>query len=59
MVKDKEKYMKTSMIVSVREKCGLGKPPAQYTQTINESINSMRKKSMGVGKSNREKTLFN
>ena len=42
--------MKTSMIVSVREKCGLGKPPAQYTQTINESIKSMRKKSMGVGK---------
>ena len=51
--------MKTSMIVSVREKCGLGIPPAEYTQTINESINSMLKKLMGVGKSNREKTLFN
>ena len=50
MVKDKENYMKASMIVPVREKCGLGKPPAEYTQTINESINSMLKKSMGVGK---------
>ena len=59
MVKYKDKYMKTSMIVSVREKCGLGIPPAEYTQTINESINSMLKKLMGVGKSNREKTLFN
>ena len=50
MLKDKEKYMKTSMIVSVREKCGLEKPPAEYTESINESINSMLKKSMGVGK---------
>ena len=35
---------------TVREKCGLGKPPAEYTQNSNESINSVLKKSKGVGK---------
>ena len=50
MVKYQKDTMKTSMITSVREKCGLGKPPAEYTQNSNESINSMLKKSKGVGK---------
>ena len=41
--------MKTSIIIaSVREKCGLGKPPA--THNSNESINSILKKSKGAGK---------
>ena len=49
MVKYQKDMMKTSIIIaSVREKCGLGKPPA--TQNSNESINSMLKKSKGAGK---------
>ena len=50
MVKYQKDMIKTSMIASVREKCGLGKPPAEYTQNSNESINSKLKKSKGVGK---------
>ena len=50
MVKYKKHIMKTSAIGSVRKKCELGKPPAEYTQNSNESINSMLKKSKGVGK---------
>ena len=39
MLKDKEKYMKTSMIVSVREKCGLEKPPADiHNLSMSQSI---------------------
>ena len=42
--------MKTSTIASVGEKCGLGKPPAEYIQNSNESTNSMLKKLKGTGK---------
>ena len=49
IVKYQKDMMKTSIIIaSVREKCGLGKPPA--TQNSNESINSILKKSKGAGK---------
>ena len=50
MTKCKKDMMKTSMIPSVGEKCGLEKPPTEYTQNSIESINSMLKKSKGVGK---------
>ena len=50
MVKYQKDMMKTSIIAYVREKCGLGKPPAEYTQNSYQSINSMLKKSKGVGK---------
>ena len=50
MIKSKKDMMKTSMVVPTWEKCGLGKPPAEYTQTFNKSINSMLKKSKGVSK---------
>ena len=50
MVKYQKNMMKTSMIALVRENCGLGKPPAEYTQNSNVSINSMLKKWKGVGK---------
>ena len=36
MVKYQQNTMKTSMIASAQEKCGLGKPPAEYTQNSNE-----------------------
>ena len=42
--------MKTSVIASVGEKYGLGKPPAEYTQNSSESTNSMLKKPKGIGK---------
>ena len=38
------------MLASTREACGLGKPPEDYTQNSNESINSMVKRSKGPGK---------
>ena len=50
MVKYQKDTMRTSMIASVREKCGLGKPRAEYAKNSSESINSMLKKSKGVGK---------
>ena len=50
MVKYQKDTMKTSVIASVGEKYGLGKPPAEYTQNSNESTNSMLKKPKGIGK---------
>lgn len=37
--KYKKQHMKTNMLASVRERCGLGLPPIEYNQNCNESIN--------------------
>ena len=50
MVKHQKDIMKASIIASDREKCGLGKPPAEYTQNSNKSINSILKKWKGVSR---------
>ena len=41
--------MKSSMIDSVRKRCGLGDPPKQYDQNANEAMNSVVKKAQGKG----------
>ena len=41
--------MKSSMIASVRKRCGLGDPPKQYDQNANEEMNSVIKKAKGKG----------
>ena len=50
MVKHQKDIMKASIIPSDREKCGLGKSPAEYTQNSNKSINSILKKRKGVSR---------
>ena len=37
--KYKKQHMKTNMLASVRERCGLGSSPTEYNQNCNESIN--------------------
>ena len=50
MVKYQKDMMKASMIASGWDKHGLGKPPAEYTQNSNKSINSILKKWKSVSK---------
>ena len=57
MVKYQKNIMKKSIIAYVRENSGLGKPPAEHTQNSYQSINSMLKKSKGVGKLALEDTV--
>ena len=43
MKKSKKQLIKQCMLTSTRESCGLGSPPKDYNQNINEGINSMIK----------------
>ena len=43
----KKDLMKSSMIASVRKRCGLGDPPKQYDQNANEAMNSVINKAKG------------
>ena len=49
LTETKKDLMKSSMIVSVRKRCGLGDPPKQYDQNADEAMNSVVKKSKGKG----------
>ena len=40
----KSRVLKSSMLKSVREKCGLGSPPVSFTTNASESINAMLKR---------------
>ena len=40
----KSHILKSSMLKSVREKCGLGSPPVNFTTNTSESINAMLKR---------------
>ena len=40
----KSSVVKTSMLTSIRQKCGLGTPPAAFTTNASESINAVLKK---------------
>ena len=45
----KKDHMKSSMIASVRKRCGLGDPHKQYDQNANEAMNSVVKKAKEKG----------
>ena len=49
LTETKKDLMKSSMIASVRKRCGLGDPPKQYDQNANEAMNSVIKKAKGNG----------
>ena len=49
LTETKKDLMKSSMIASVRKRCGLGDPPKQYDQNANEAMNSVVKKAKGKG----------
>ena len=49
LTETKKDLMKSSMIASVRKRCGLGDPPKQYDQNGNEAMNSVVKKAKGKG----------
>ena len=49
LTETKNDLMKSSMIASVRKRCGLGDPPKQYDQNANEAMNSVVKKAKGKG----------
>ena len=54
---NKKEKMKTTMLASVRTRCGLGNPPENYNQNGNESINSMIKKAKKPGKLSLKETI--
>ena len=49
LTETKKDLMKSSMIASVRKRCGLGDPPKQYDQNANEAMNSVINKAKGKG----------
>ena len=49
LTETRKDLMKSSMIASVRKRCGLGDPPKQYDQNANEAMNSVIKKARGKG----------
>ena len=49
LTETKKDLMKSSMIASVRKRCGLGDPPKQYDQNANEAMNSVIKKAKRKG----------
>ena len=49
LTETKKNLMKSSMIASVRKRCGFGDPPKQYDQNANEAMNSVIKKAKGKG----------
>ena len=49
-VKFKKDLIKKCMISPIREKCGLGSPPAEYDQNGNECYNSVLKRNKWPGK---------
>ena len=49
LTETKKDLMKSSMIASVRKRCGLGDPPKQYDQNANEAMISVVKKAKGKG----------
>ena len=49
LTETKKDLMKSSMIASVRKRCGLGDPPKQYDQNANEARISVVKKAKGKG----------
>ena len=49
LTETKKDLMKSSMIASVRKRCGLIDPPKQYDQNANEAMSSVVKKTKGKG----------
>ena len=47
MKKHKKQLTKQCILASIRERCGLGSPPKDYSQNVNEAINSMIKRAKG------------
>lgn len=56
-VKYKKDLIKRCMITPVRQKAGLGSPPAEYNQNGNECYNSVLKRSMGKKKMSMKETI--
>ena len=48
--KNKIQPFRNNILAKVREKCGLGSPPKDYSQNPNEAINSLIKSAKGPGK---------
>ena len=57
LTETKKDLMKSSMIASVRKRCGLGDPTKQYDQNANEAMNSVIKKAKGKGHISVEETI--
>ena len=49
LTETKKDLIKSSMIASVRKRCGVGDPPKQYDQNANEAMISVVKKAKGKG----------